>query len=95
MQFSSIHSAFGSILQSNKFQQFKPKSFQVLKNKNYNAHIGSFTWYQGMTNVSRNFRKNVLSEFCFRSNGTVSSQNYRWWADSKQHFGINIIKIQS
>lgn len=80
--------SIGRILKSNKFHPYKPKFIQVLKERDYDARFDFCAWYQGMIEENQNFTRNVLftDECTFTSNGIVSSQNCRWWADENPHF---------
>lgn len=78
------------ILKRNKFHPYKPKFVQVIKDRDYDARFDFCAWFQGMIEEDFNFSKNVLfsDEATFTSNGTVSSQNCRWWATENPNFVI-------
>lgn len=78
------------ILKKNNFRPYKPKFVQVLRDRDYDARFDFCAWYQGMLEENRNFSRNVLfsDEATFSSNGVVSSQNCRWWADHNPNFII-------
>lgn len=78
------------ILKSNKFYPYKPKFVQVLKERDYDARFYFCAWFQGILEDDGNFPQKILftDEATFTSNGTVSSQNCRWWATENPNFVI-------
>lgn len=79
------------ILKKNRFRPYKPKIVQVLQDRDYDMRFDFCAWYQGKLEDDPGFSKNVLfsDEATFTSNGTVSSQNCRWWADQNPNFTID------
>lgn len=78
------------ILKRNKFRPFKPRFIHTLKARDFDARFDFCAWVQGQIEEDRRFHKFILfsDESTFTSNGTVSSQNCRWWADRNPHFTI-------
>lgn len=78
------------ILKRNKFHPYKPKFVHVLKDRDYDARMDFCAWFQGMVEDDAGFSKKVMftDEATFSSNGTVCSQNCRWWATENPEFII-------
>lgn len=78
------------ILKNNRFHPYKPKFIQVLRDRDYDARFDFCAWYQGNIEEDSNFPKKIIfsDEATFNSNGTVSSQNCRWWATENPKFTI-------
>lgn len=82
--------SIGRILKQHRFIAYKPKFIHTLFERDLDARIDFSFWFQGMIESDRNFAKKVLftDESTFTSNGIVSSQNCRWWADENPNFTI-------
>lgn len=78
------------ILRRNKFKAFKPKFINTLKERDFIPRFEFSAWYQGEYEENARFPINILwtDEATFTTNGTVSSQNCRWWALENPHFTI-------
>lgn len=78
------------ILKKHKYRPFKPKYVHILKERDFNARFDFCMWFQGELEENRRFPKEIMfsDEATFSSNGTVSSQNCRWWADENPNFII-------
>lgn len=78
------------ILKTNKFRPYKPKFIHTLQDRDLDGRLYFSFWIQAQIEEDRSFIKHVLfsDESTFSSNGTVSSQNCRWWADENPHFVI-------
>lgn len=79
-----------SILHKNKFKPYKPKFINTLKEQDFDLRLGFSFWYQGEKEEDISFPFHVLwtDEATFTSNGVVSSQNCRWWAQENPNFII-------
>lgn len=86
MSRNSVH----RILKRNKFHPYRPTFISTLKERDLPARFDFCIWYQGQLEEDRDFYKKIiwLDEATFTSNGTVSSQTCRWWADENPHFAI-------
>ena len=78
------------VLKSNKFKAYKPKFIHTLKERDLNVRLDYSFWFQGEVEENEYFSRNILysDESTFTSNGTVCSQNCRWWADANPNFKI-------
>lgn len=78
------------ILKNNKFRAYKPKFIHTLLDRDFDARLDFSLWFQGMIGLCQHFHTNILftDEATFTSNGTVSSQNCRWWADENPNWKI-------
>lgn len=78
------------ILKQNKYHPYKPHFINTLKERDYDRRFEFCAWLQGEIEGNRHFLKYLLftDEAKFSSNGTVSSQNCRWWADENPNFTI-------
>lgn len=79
-----------TILHKNKFKPYKPKFINTLKERDFDVRLDFSFWYQGEKELNREFPYKILwtDEATFTSNGVVSSQNCRWWAQENPHFVI-------
>ena len=78
------------VLVKNKFRAYRPKFVHVLQDRDYDARLDFCFWMEGKREEDRDFFKMIIftDEATFSSNGVVSSQNCRWWADENQNFAI-------
>lgn len=78
------------ILKKNRYLPYKPKFIHTLQERDLDARIDFCFWFQGKKEDDLHFGKRILftDEATFTSNGIVSSQNCRWWADQNPHFTI-------
>lgn len=78
------------ILQKNGFRAFKPKFINTLKERDFDIRLDFSFRYQGQYEEDNLFLYRILwtDEATFSSNGTVSSQNCRWWAQDNPNFTI-------
>lgn len=78
------------VLKKNRFKPYKPKFVHTLHDRDYDCRMYFSFWLQGMIEDDRSFIRYILfsDEATFNSNGVVSSQNCRWWADENPHFTI-------
>lgn len=78
------------ILKKNKFKPYKPKFISTLKERDFIVRFDFSMWVQGQIEDNRSFPKYIFfsDEATFNSNGTVSSQNCRWWATENPRFTI-------
>ena len=78
------------VLVKNKFRAYRPKFVHVLQDRDYDARLDFCFWMEGKREEDRDFFKMILftDEATFSSNGVVSSQNCRWWADENPNFAI-------
>lgn len=78
------------LLKKNKFKAYKPKFVHTLMERDYDQRMYFSFWLQGKIEEDRSFTKFILfsDECTFTSNGVVSSQNCRWWADRNPDFII-------
>ena len=78
------------ILKKNKFRAYKPKFINTLKERDFDVRLGFSFWYQGEKEENIQFPYKILwtDEATFTSNGTVSSQNCRWWSQENPQFVI-------
>lgn len=83
-------SSVRNILHKNKFHAFKPKFINTLKERDFDVRCNFSYWFQGEREEDYYFPYNILwtDEATFSSNGVVSSQNCRWWAQENPHFTI-------
>ena len=79
-----------TILKKNKFKPYKPKFINTLKERDFDVRMGFSFWYEGEKEENINFPFQILwtDEATFTSNGIVSSQNSRWWAQENPNFII-------
>lgn len=79
-----------TILKRNKFHPYKPRFVNTLKERDYIPRFEFSAWFQGEVEETRLFPRQILwsDEATFTSNGTVSSQNCRWWARENPNFII-------
>lgn len=78
------------ILHKNKFHPYKPKFIHTLKARDFDIRVGFSFWFQGERENDIAFPYRILwtDEATFTSNGTVSSQNCRWWSNTNPNFVI-------
>lgn len=78
------------VFKRHKFKPYKPQKIHTLKERDLDARLDFAFWFQGGIEDDGNFSQKILysDESIFTSNGTVSSQNCRWWADENPHFKI-------
>lgn len=78
------------ILKKNNFKPFKPKFINTLMERDFIPRFEFSAWYQGEYEENSQFPLNILwtDEATFSSNGTVNSQNCRWWATENPNFTI-------
>lgn len=78
------------ILHKNKFRAYKPKFINTLKERDFDLRLDFSFWFEGMRAELINFPYHILwtDEATFTSNGVVSSQNCRWWAQENPNFII-------
>jgi len=78
------------ILKKNKYHPYKPCFIHTLEERDFDRRFMFCMWVQGKIEEDPSFLKHVLfsDEATFTSNGVVSSQNCRWWADQNPHFTI-------
>lgn len=78
------------ILLKNKFKPYKPKLINTLQDRDFDIRLLFSFWYQGKIEEDYKFPYNILwtDEATFTSNGVVSSQNSRWWAQGNPNFII-------
>lgn len=79
-----------NILKKNKYHPYKPKFTNKLQERDLAIRFDFCAWVQGELEENRTFAKYILfsDEATFSSNGVVSSQNCRWWADENPKFII-------
>lgn len=80
----------GRVLKENKFHPYKPKFTHTLKPGDLDRRLEFCSWFQGELEDAPFMSRNILftDESVFTSNGTVSSQNCRWWSDINPNFSI-------
>ncbi|MVN25618.1 hypothetical protein GO639_10725 [Staphylococcus aureus] len=78
------------ILLKNKFWLVRPKFINTLKERDFDVRLGFSFWFQGEREENVKFPYKILwtDEATFSSNGTVSSQNCRWWAQENPNFTV-------
>lgn len=78
------------ILKRNRFRPYKPKFISTLKERDFVPRFAFSAWYQGEVEENPFFPSRILwtDEATFSSNGVVSSQNCRWWAQENPNFVI-------
>lgn len=78
------------IFKNHKYLPYKPKFLHTLQDRDLDARLDFCFWFQGKKEDDPHFGNSILfsDEATFTSNGTVSSQNCRWWADQNPHFLI-------
>lgn len=83
-------SSIRNILHKNKFRAYKPKFINTLKERDFDVRFDFSMWFQGEREDECSFPDYILwtDEATFSSNGVVSSQNCRWWAQENPHFTI-------
>lgn len=79
-----------NILKANKFKAYKPNFVHTLQERDLDARLDYCFWFQGIREDDRELQSHIIftDEATFTSNGVVSSQNLRWWADKTPHFII-------
>lgn len=79
-----------NILKSNKYHPYKLQFVHTLKERDYDRRFEFCSLIQGKLEQYQFLLRNVISsdEATFTLNGTVSSQNCRWWRDSNPNFTI-------
>lgn len=79
------------ILKDNKFHPYKPKVVQTLREPDFNHRFDFSAWYEGQVEENIFFPRKILwtDEATFTTNGVVSSQNSRWWADENPGFIVD------
>lgn len=78
------------ILKKNKFHPYKPRFIHTLRPGDSDRRFEFCCDIQGMLEDNPFMGRHILftDEATFTSNGTVSSQNCRWWSDTNPHFTI-------
>lgn len=78
------------IFKKHHYRAYKPKFVHTLQARDFDARLDFSFWFQGMIEDNPYFGRHVLftDEATFSSNGTVSSQNCRWWSNENPHFVI-------
>lgn len=78
-------------LRKNKIKPFKPKFLHSLEEGDQEKRLEFCLWAQGEYLNNRRFLKCILfsDEATFTTNGTVSSQNTRFWATENPNWVIN------
>lgn len=78
------------ILKENKFHPYKPQFVHTLKPRDYGSRFDFCSLIQGEVEEDPFMPRKIIftDEATFTSNGTVSSQNCRWWSDSNPNFTI-------
>lgn len=82
--------AVRKILHKNKFKPYKPKFINTLHERDFDMRLDFSFWYQEQREEDANFPFQILwsDEATFTSNGVVSSQNCRWWAQENPNYLI-------
>lgn len=78
------------ILKENKFRPYKPKCIHTLKPGDFARRFEFCSLIQGELEDDPFMARRIIfsDEATFTSNGTVSSQNCRWWSDVNPNFTI-------
>lgn len=78
------------ILNENKFRPYKPKFIHTLKQGDFERRLEFCFLIQGELEDNPFMTRDIIftDEATFTSNGTVSSQNCRWWSDVNPNFTI-------
>lgn len=78
------------IFKETKFHPYKPQYIHTLKPGDYDRRLEFCFLIQGKLEDDPFLARKIIfsDEATFTSNGTVSSQNCRWWTDSNPHFTI-------
>lgn len=78
------------ILKLNKYKPFKPKIVHTLKERDYDRRFDFCCLIQGELEEDPFFTRHIIfsDEATFSSNGTVSSQHFRWWSEENPNFII-------
>ena len=78
------------ILKANKFKPYKPHFTHTLKEGDSERRFEFCACIQGELEDNRFMTRQILfsDEATFTSNGTVSSQNFRWWSDVNPNFHV-------
>lgn len=78
------------ILKENRFRPYKPQFIHTLLPRDYERRYEFCYDIQGMLEDDRFMTRRIMfsDEATFSSNGTVTSQNCRWWSDENPHFTI-------
>lgn len=79
------------ILKTNKFKPYKPQFTHTLKEGDFVRRFEFWAVIQGELEDNRFMTRKILfpDEATFTSNGTVSSQNFRWWSDVNLNFNTH------
>lgn len=75
----------------NNIKPFKPKFLHTLEEGDTEKRMEYCLWTQGEYENDRNFINKILfsDEATFTTNGTVNSQNSRYWTEENPHWVIN------
>lgn len=78
------------ILKNNRFHPYKPRFISTLNERDFIPRFDFSVWFQGEIEENPLFPRQILwtDESTFTSNGVVSSQNCRWWAQENPNFII-------
>lgn len=78
------------ILKKNKFKPYKSRFIHTLRPGDYDRRLEFCFNIQGMLEDNPFMGRHILfsDEATFTSNGTVSSQNCRWWSDTNPNYTI-------
>lgn len=88
--FNISKNTVAKILNSNKFKPYKCKFIHTLKPGDLDRRFEFCACFQGELENNPFMARCILfsDEATFTSNGTVSSQNYRWWSDMNPNFTV-------
>lgn len=78
------------ILKKHHYHPYNPKFMNTLKERDFDSILEFCARIQGEIEDGIHFSRYIMftDEATFTSNGTVSSQNCRWWADVNPNFII-------
>lgn len=79
------------ILKKNKYRAYRPQFICTFQERDYDLRFDFSMWVQGKLEEQGDFHRHILfsDESTFTTNGVVSSQNCRWWADENPNFTID------
>lgn len=76
------------IFKKNNVRAYKPIFRHTLQERDLTSRLDFCFWFQGMVEDDPYFSRLFTDEASFSSNGTVNSQNCRWWSTQNPHFTI-------
>lgn len=91
LQLNVSRSKVWRCLKRHKLKAYKPKFVHTLEQGDSVRRLEFCLWAQGNYLNDANFLKKIIfsDEATFTTNGIVSSQNCRWWAQDNPNFVIN------